>query len=281
MAAGAAKPREILSEDRGDLRGLSYRFISERVTVPTRWSFREPHHTFVVHRSGRLRMLRFEYDHGPHGSLALSPGDVWVIPAGGRCDAVLQGDSIEFVEIAAPARALGLGEVRAGIGFSDPFLYESLRRLHTLMVRVDVNGLLMRESLGEAVRLHLRDQYVLGRSEAGSAPRRLTVRTRRLLVAHLEDELASDITLDRLAGLAGMPVGAFVTAFTAAFGVTPYQYVLDRRIEVARKLLATTDTPIRSVGESVGFSTPSHFASTFRQRVGVTPTQYRAASGRS
>lgn len=271
--------RQILSEERIEVRGLTYRFVGERVATPTRWRFDENHHTFVIHLAGRLRSLWFEYASGPHGSVQPRPGDVWVIPAGQRCDAVLQGDSIEFVEITVPEKALGDAPLRSGIGYNDAFLYESLRRMRVFASREDVTGMLLRETLGEAVRLHLRDQYTLGRPAAGAAPRRLTARKRKLVLDHLDAELASDISLESLAELTEMPVGAFVAAFTSAFAITPYQYVLNRRIEEAQRLLATTEMPIGAVGAAVGFSTPSHFASTFRQRVGVTPSQYRAGAG--
>jgi len=271
--------RLILSEDRLEVRGLTYRFVGERVATPTRWCFDEDHHTFVVHLSGRLRSMRFSYDGGPNGSVDWRPGDVWVIPAGHRCEAVLQGDSIAFAEITVRDKALGEGRLRSGIGHNDAFLYESVRRMRAFVSRDDVTGLLLRETLGEAVRLHLRDQYTLGRPNTGAAPRRLTAGKRELVLDYLDDELASDISLERLAELTDMPVSAFVAAFTAAFATTPYQYVLNRRIDEAQRLLTTTEMPIRAVGSAVGFSTPSHFASTFRQRVGVTPSQYRLAAG--
>lgn len=270
--------RHIIGESRLSIRGLDYRFVRERVTTPTRWKFCEPHHTFVVHHSGLLRSLRFEYEDGPRGTLTLQPGDVWVIPAGHRCGAVLVGDSIEYVQITAPERVLGPGQLRSGLGSNDPLVHESVKRLSSLVARSDVTGQLMRESLGEAVRLHLRDQYTLDRPNTDSAPRRLTTRGRQAIAEHLKNELASEISLERLAELAEMPVSAFVTAFTAAFGDTPYQYVLNRRIDEAQRLLATTDLPIRAVGVAVGFSTPSHFASTFRHRVGVTPSRYRSSA---
>ena len=106
----------------------------------------------------------------------------------------------------------------------------------------------------------------------------MTAGKRELVLDYLDDELASDISLERLAELTDMPVSAFVAAFTAAFATTPYQYVLNRRIDEAQRLLTTTEMPIRAVGSAVGFS-PKPTASTFRQRVGVTPSQYRLAAG--
>jgi AraC family transcriptional regulator len=54
--------------------------------------------------------------------------------------------------------------------------------------------------------------------------------------------------------------------------------LIERRINRARRLLSAGTASITEISMSVGFSTPSHFATTFKQRVGVTPSAYRAAT---
>lgn len=280
MSAGngqlARRPRAVLSQDQFELRGMTFRFVCERIAPAAEWKFDESHHVFVVHRSGQLRATRLECDGAPRADVGFRGGDVWVIPAQRRCAAMVHGDSVEFVEIVVPEKVLGDTTLRQGLGVNDPFLREVVNRLHGTFGRTDPSTRLLRESLAEAARLHIRDRYSRPRGGQGPVPRRFTARTRNLIVEYLESELASDISLEQLADLCDMPVAPFVAGFNAAFGTTPYQYVLDRRIETAQKLLTTTGKPIRVVGAEVGFSTASHFASTFRQRVGVTPSEYRA-----
>jgi AraC family transcriptional regulator len=91
----------------------------------------------------------------------------------------------------------------------------------------------------------------------------------------MNDSLDADITLDALAELAEMPVGAFIQAFRKSFHTTPYQFVLDRRIARAQTLLLTTAQSITQIAGTVGFSTPNHFATAFKRRVGVSPRVYR------
>ena len=64
-------------------------------------------------------------------------------------------------------------------------------------------------------------------------------------------------------------------AFRAAFHTTPYHFLLDRRIDRAKTLLSSTRLSITEIIAAVGFSTPNHFATTFRQRVGLTPRDFR------
>lgn len=68
----------------------------------------------------------------------------------------------------------------------------------------------------------------------------------------------------------------FSRRFKEAFGETPYQYVLTRRVERAQELLRNTDTPVTDVCLEVGFRSLGSFSSKFSQVTGMTPTAYRA-----
>lgn len=67
----------------------------------------------------------------------------------------------------------------------------------------------------------------------------------------------------------------FLRAFKHSLGCTPHQYLLQRRIEAAKRLLATPAVPISTVAMQVGFRTHSHFTMFFRRLTGVSPTAYR------
>jgi AraC-like DNA-binding protein len=70
----------------------------------------------------------------------------------------------------------------------------------------------------------------------------------------------------------------FSRQFRRAFGETPHQYLLTRRLERARHLLRTTDRSVAEICLDVGFASVGSFTTTFRRRVGVTPTAYRRAN---
>jgi len=100
-------------------------------------------------------------------------------------------------------------------------------------------------------------------------------RAQQIVVDYLHSELDSRIDLEELAALVDMTANVFLSAFSAAFGTTPHQYLIEQRIERAKALLWGSRASITNISASVGFSNPSHFATTFKQRVGVTPTAYR------
>lgn len=101
---------------------------------------------------------------------------------------------------------------------------------------------------------------------------------RAKIIEFLEDSIDSAITLETLAQQADMPVPVFITAFRAAFHTTPYKYLLDRRFERAKFLLKNTARTITEVSAMAGFTTPGHFSTAFRRRVGVSPRAYRDRS---
>jgi AraC family transcriptional regulator len=90
--------------------------------------------------------------------------------------------------------------------------------------------------------------------------------------------LADDIALSDLAGIACMSTGHFLRAFRLVSGTTPYHYVLEQRLRKASTLLRTTTLPISRIARDCGFKTSSHLSSKFRARVGATPSLYRACS---
>jgi AraC family transcriptional regulator len=101
----------------------------------------------------------------------------------------------------------------------------------------------------------------------------------RAIEEYVGANLGEEIHLSQLCILAGMSASNFVRRFTAAQGQSPYQFVLSRRIESAKRLLSQTDQSIADIALDCGFTHQEHLTNTFRRRVGTTPAAYRRASG--
>ncbi|MEM1160444.1 MAG: AraC family transcriptional regulator [Pseudomonadota bacterium] len=93
------------------------------------------------------------------------------------------------------------------------------------------------------------------------------------------DAPAGQISLDSLAELTGLPMPAFSAAMKRTTGQTPYQYVLTRRVAVARDLIETTGQSLAEIAFNCGFSSQSHMTDVFRAKLGITPGRLRAAKG--
>ena len=92
---------------------------------------------------------------------------------------------------------------------------------------------------------------------------------------HADRHYAEDLTLERLASVATMSKYHFTRLFKATYGVTPMEYVSQRRIERAQDLLRATNLTVTEVCFAVGFSSLGSFSSRFRAVVGVSPSDFQ------
>ncbi|MFC4891305.1 helix-turn-helix transcriptional regulator [Streptomyces beijiangensis] len=80
-----------------------------------------------------------------------------------------------------------------------------------------------------------------------------------------------------LAAAAALSPAHFSRCFKAAFGESPHQYLLTRRLERAAALLLATDWTVAAIGVAVGVRSIGSFTTSFRRLYGMTPQAYRAA----
>jgi len=137
-----------------------------------------------------------------------------------------------------------------------------------------LGGTLFRQALSETIALHLlRTSCAL--PDAGHVAARLAPAALRRVRDLVEAELERDLSLDDLAGAAGLSRAHFARSFRATTGQTPYGYLRARRVERARLLLRGTDLSAAAIAARTGFSSPSHLGRVFRSLTGVTPGAYR------
>jgi AraC-like DNA-binding protein len=113
----------------------------------------------------------------------------------------------------------------------------------------------------------------------GRQPNRLLVEDPRLdraLGALRTRPLAEPMRERELAELAGLSLSQLNRLFAAKLGRTPAEIWENRRLGRARTLLVATGQSVKSIAYELGFSSPPHFTSWFRERTGATPVQYRA-----
>lgn len=91
----------------------------------------------------------------------------------------------------------------------------------------------------------------------------------------MDREYAEPLDVPELARAAFMSTGHFARSFRAAFGETPYSYLMTRRIERAKALLRGSDLSVTDVCVAVGCTSLGSFSSRFTELVGETPTAYR------
>jgi AraC-like DNA-binding protein len=92
----------------------------------------------------------------------------------------------------------------------------------------------------------------------------------------MDREYARPLDVAALARAALMSSAHFSRQFRAAYGETPYAYLMTRRIERAKALLRRGDLSVTEVCVAVGCSSLGSFSARFTQLVGQSPTAYRA-----
>ena len=110
----------------------------------------------------------------------------------------------------------------------------------------------------------------------GISPRHVHFSRLQAVLNHVHASLAADLSAARLARRAEVSRAHFCRIFRDATGVSPHQYVLAARLDLARKLLTQSMLPISRIAEECGFSSQSHLTATFRAAHSTTPAQYRA-----
>jgi len=84
------------------------------------------------------------------------------------------------------------------------------------------------------------------------------------------------LDLERIAREASFSRYHFIRLFRQAFDTTPHQYLMRRRIEKAKELLAADDLSVTEICFAVGFQSLGSFSALFRRAVGHSPKDYRA-----
>lgn len=93
----------------------------------------------------------------------------------------------------------------------------------------------------------------------------------------LDASLDRQVTLFELARHVHLSPYHLHRRFREEVGATPHEYLLQRRLQRARELLAEGAT-VTETAEATGFSSPGYFSTVFRRRIGITPTAFRGAS---
>ena len=92
---------------------------------------------------------------------------------------------------------------------------------------------------------------------------------------YLREHLEHPVRVDELAELVSLSVSHFYRVFKETFGSTPHAYIIRLRLELAQKLMLTTEMPLSEIALACGLADQSHLSKLFRREVGETPNAWR------
>jgi AraC family transcriptional regulator len=90
-------------------------------------------------------------------------------------------------------------------------------------------------------------------------------------VEYMQASLLRDVRLKELASVAGLSPSHFGRAFKASTGLTPHRWIVQRRVQLAQRLMRESGKSIVIAAQMAGFATQSHFTKAFRTMTGATP----------
>lgn len=164
-----------------------------------------------------------------------------------------------------------IGPAVDGPDLADPVLRRRIGQLHTALAKPgdELEAESRLTLISQRLREHLRPRLAVGSTAPGRG------------VAHhlrefLDERLLDGTTLEQAARLLHAHPTHLVRAFSAAFGIAPHQYVMSRRVDLARRLLLDGQPP-GEVATAAGFYDQSHLTRHFKRVLGTTPGRYTRA----
>ena len=131
------------------------------------------------------------------------------------------------------------------------------------------------QGMAHMIATHLARNYAEVAPEPTSGSPSLPGFKLKQVTGWIEEHLADEFDLDRLASQTGLSKFHFHRLFREATGMSPAKYQLNARMNAARRLLRETTQSIVAIGVDLGFSSASHFAQVFRRETSMQPSEYR------
>lgn len=216
-------------------------------------------------------------------------GEVAIVPAGSSWTCCSEGAELLLLYLRPLFVRSAVREVEFAhheidpipqIGFRDKHIcHVAMSLLHELN-EANVVGRLYADSLATGLAIQLVRRYSSLKDvhigHGGMAPHKLR-KAIALIDHHLSDEEEGRVALRAVAQDVHMSYFHFSRAFKQSMGMTATNYIAERRIERAKKMLEETELPISEIALRSGFSSQSHFTTAFRRLAGATPKAFRSA----
>ena len=240
-------------------------------------TWQAPRHVIILTETGTTSATRIRSSGSRTYEGTDRPGSITVVPAGieregGYHDADLVYSALWIDPEAGLPGTEAFANMPMLVNVSDDVTRTLIRSLSASIVMDETPEPLYVEQLTSLVMLRLS-----GKTPAPATARQRGLSKRQLarIDSHIEGRLNEGISLGDLAALCGMPIDTFARRFKASTGNAPYAYVIEARLRRAEDLLRQGQLSLADIALEAGFSSQSHFTSTFTQRNGVSPSAYR------
>ncbi|MEO0526122.1 MAG: DNA-binding response regulator [Bacteroidota bacterium] len=98
------------------------------------------------------------------------------------------------------------------------------------------------------------------------------------VINYIEEHVENKITLNQLSALSGWSKPHFIKSFKNYMNISPYQFILEKKMEKAKEMVAHTDLSIKDISAILGFASHSNFNKAFMKFYNTTAQNYRKAT---
>jgi len=272
--------------------GLGWRNLYASLAVENPWQAVLPaiDHYGLAYCIGHTALVSRALDGERTRSAELRPRLFDVVPTRMRSQWDLRGSpEILLIYLSAPLMAQTAAQVfqrdlrgidiPPGLGFADGLLEQLALAVLGELRKGEGSNPIYVDTLAHAMAARLlqgaTDPAIGAKPAVATPARNLAGPALRRALDYIDAALDQNLSIEKLAEIAGVSPLHFARAFRRQHGIAPHQFILARRIERAKQLLMNADRPLVDIALDTGFASQSHFSTAFKKIAGTTPMEFR------
>ena len=100
-------------------------------------------------------------------------------------------------------------------------------------------------------------------------------KTAKLTKKYIDDNIYTNISIEDIADNLKLSKAHIIRDFTKNYGISPYNYIIEQKIALAKKMLVLHNMNITEISNQLGFEDTNYFSKFFKKKTGISPSQYR------
>jgi AraC family transcriptional regulator len=211
-------------------------------------------------------------------------GEVSIVPAKAMSSAGWHGSSEFALLTLSPkfVQEVGCESVNSDVvelipkyAIQDPLIYQIALSLKQDIEANSPTGKLFGESAATMLAARILQQHAVRRLKQPSEEDGLSSYLLPRVLEYIQIHVSQELSIAELAQMAGMSTYYFIRLFKKSMHITPRQYIIQQRIELAKKLLRSRELSIVEISSQCGFTSQSHLTTVFHQVTNTTPKAYQ------